>query len=165
MRIVDPLIKELEFEAVSIRKMLARVPEKDFGWKPHPKSMSMGQLASHVADTLSWVKLILEQPVMNMGEGEYKPWLATSTAELTAHFEKHLAEALAALDKCSAADMRKKWALKSGDAVYMNEPRTTVMRGVIINHLIHHRGQLSVYLRLRDVPVPSIYGPSADEAS
>ncbi len=164
MRIVDPFMKELEFEAVSIRKMLARVPAKHFGWKPHEKSMTLQQLASHVADTLSWVKPILEQPEMKM-VGKYKPWLAKSTAGLVAHFEKHLAEALAALDACSAADMRKTWALKSADATYMKAPRTTVMRGVIINHLIHHRGQLSVYLRLLNVPVPSIYGPSADEAS
>jgi uncharacterized damage-inducible protein DinB len=141
---------------------LERVPEAAFGWKPHEKSMSLGQLASHLADNPSWVTPILEQDEMSV-DSDYKPYIASSSEELLERFDTNTRQAIESLKSQSDEDLMKSWRFVAGSEVKMEMPRISVMRAMILNHTYHHRGQLSVYLRLNDVSIPSIYGPSADE--
>ena len=163
MRYVEPLVKELALESASTRKMLERVPEEHFAWKPHPKSMSLCQLASHVAENLAWMSRILEADEFVMNPGEYKPWMARSQSELLKRFDENLKAATRILDSQSNEDVMKPWRFKVGDSVLFEMPKVAVIRMMVFNHSIHHRGQLSVYLRLKDVPLPPVYGPTADE--
>ena len=164
MSIGEQLAAELEQEAKTTRRLLERVPEASFGWKPHEKSMSLGQLAGHVAQLPGLVVVALTQDEFDFAVAGWKPFIPQSTAELV---EQHDANAKAAAEALRAgADdrMGETWKLKSGDHALFEMPRGLVARFVGLNHIVHHRGQLSVYLRLLDVPLPSIYGPSADEA-
>ena len=163
MSIMDPLITELQHEAAGARKVLERIPEEHYGWKPHAKSMSMGRLASHVAESFQWLKMILERDEFVMDPAGYKPFEAPSRAALLERFDSGLKEALAAMRGRSDAEMTKIWRLKVGGRTVIETPRAGVVRTMVLNHLIHHRGQLTVYLRLKDVAVPALYGPTADE--
>lgn len=160
--IASAFIAELKEEAIATRKCLERISEDKFDYKPHEKSMTFAQLAAHVAEMIGWttVSLTTEQLDFATGYKEFKP---TSNAELIEFFDKNLSEAIEALENTSDEEMMVNWTLRNGDHVYFTLPRIEVLRGVVFNHFIHHRGQLSVYLRLNDIPVPSIYGPSADE--
>jgi len=158
----EALSLELEHESKTTRKLLERVPEDAFGWKPHEKSMSLGQLASHLAENPNWVTPILEQDEMSV-DPDYKPYIASSSEELLERFDTNTRQAIDSLKSQSDEDLMKLWRFVAGGEVKMEMPRISVMRAMILNHTYHHRGQLSVYLRLKDVPVPSIYGPSADE--
>ena len=162
MTIGETLSSELELESKTTRKLLERVPEDAFDWKPHEKSMTLGQLASHLAENPNWVTPILEMEEMSV-DPDYKPYLAASSAELLERFDSNTEQAMEALKSQSDEDLVTLWRFVAGGEVKMEMPRAGVIRSVILNHSYHHRGQLSVYLRLRDVPVPSIYGPSADE--
>ena len=158
----EALSLELELESKTTRKLLERVPEDAFDWKPHEKSMTLGQLASHLAENPSWVTPIVEQEEMSV-DSDYKPYLAGSSEELLERFDTNTRQAVETLKSQSDADLMKLWRFVAGGEVKMEMPRVGVLRTIILNHAYHHRGQLSVYLRLKDVPIPSIYGPSADE--
>jgi uncharacterized damage-inducible protein DinB len=165
MNLSQPLIAELDHEAFITRRVLERVPFERFDFKPHPKSMSAGRLASHVAELFGWGKMTLETEELVMDPSKYSPWTAGSTAELLEKFDSGVADFKAALGKASAADLMVLWRFRTPERVIFELPRLAVLRSMVFSHLIHHRGQLSVFLRLLDVPVPSIYGPSADERS
>lgn len=162
MTLGNALAAELSHEAISTRKMLERAPSKIFDWQPHNKSSKFGSLAQHVARLPSFVKPVLMTDEFDLATAE-KPAPANSSAELVESFDKFLAEATEHLNSASDEDLTVTWKLKSGDHTIFEMPRAGVIRTLVLSHLIHHRGQLSVYLRLNDVPVPSIYGPSADE--
>lgn len=156
------LLPEFDQEVKSTRRLLERVRDEDFTYRPHEKSMPLGRLAAHIANVFSWTRPTLELTEMNLAGPYELPQLDTADA-VRAHFERMVTEARAALEGASAEDMRGIWTLRSGDEVYFAMPRAAVIRTFVLNHLYHHRGQLTVYLRECDVPVPGMYGPSADE--
>ncbi len=163
MAIKDSLLSEYDHEMATTRKVLERVPLADAQWKPHAKSMTMGDLASHITQIPGWVGSIVNASFVDMANQEYvRPSYATS-GEMLAAFDQGTAKARAAIDSKSDAEMMETWALKNGEKVLLSLPKIGVLRSFLLNHMIHHRGQLSVYIRMKDVPVPSIYGPSADE--
>lgn len=160
--IAQSLIGEYEYEMASTRKALERVPDAHWNWKPHAKSMSMGELASHIACVPSWGEMTMKLDVLDMPEGS-KPPFYHDRAEVLAAFDQGVAEFGASLAKATDAAMMAEWVMKSGKVEFVRMPRVAALRAWIFNHLYHHRGQLTVYLRLKDIPVPSIYGPTADE--
>ena len=148
------------------RKALDRVPEAKFTWKPHEKSMPMGRLATHLAELAGWVSTTLGTESLDFappGAPPYQPVIAASHAELMALFDKNAAAARAAIAAAGDPQWMVPWSLLMGGKTLFSMPRIAVYRGMAMNHIIHHRGQLAVYLRLNDVPVPALYGPSADE--
>lgn len=163
MKLADPLVSELEYEAATTRRVLDRIPDSEFGWKPHPKSFSLGELASHTANIADWAAITLTTDELNLDPVDSKPWLASTRAELLEQFDRNLAKSLSLLREADDEHLRAPWTLKSMGQTVLTLPRSAVLRTWVLNHMIHHRGQLAVYLRLRDIPVPSIYGPSADE--
>jgi uncharacterized damage-inducible protein DinB len=162
MAVVEALLQELESEAKTTRRVLERVPERHLSWKPHAKSMSLGQLALHLAQSSGYALWALQdefQFPMDMGpQAEAK----TQSEILRVHDES-VKNARQALTTIGDAGLTKMWKGVAGGSTLMEMPKGNLMRVVVLNHAYHHRGQLSVYLRLLDVPVPSIYGPSADE--
>jgi uncharacterized damage-inducible protein DinB len=166
MSISQGFLGEFDHEMANTRKSLERVPEGKFDWKPHAKSMSMGALAAHIA-TLSRVgKMALETPSYDMnppGGQQTRPPELKTKAEILAFFDKQVPETRAAIAAASDEALMTPWTLSNGGKTIFTLPRVDVLRAMLMNHLIHHRAQLGVYLRLNDVPVPSIYGPSADE--
>lgn len=163
MAIQTTLITELKHEASNTRKMLERLPEDKLGWKPHEKSKSLGQLAAHIAETPGWINHIMTGTSFDMTRDVFSRVSSTSKEEIIAGFEQVLAQAVAMLEPAGNDEWAKNWAFRSGDHTIFELPRAAAMRTLVMNHLIHHRGQLSVYLRLLNVPVPGMYGPSADE--
>lgn len=161
-RLTDPLVAELEQEAATTRRVLERVPGDKLSWKPHDKSMSLGQLALHVATIPGWVGSVLQPDSWDASESSGQKEAETLDELIPALEEsvRSAKETLEWLDEEKAAGL---WSITAGDATLMTMPRIAVVRSIMLNHWYHHRGQLSVYLRLLDVPVPSIYGPSADE--
>ncbi len=161
MTISEALLPEFDHEMANSRKMLDVVPDDKFGWKPHEKSFSLGRLASHVAEMPGWATVTIKQDSLEMTPGE-KPFNAPTKADLLAAFDKNTSEARAALAGATDEHLRKNWKFIYGGHTIFDQPRTGVLREMVLSHLIHHRGQLSVYLRLLDVPIPGMYGPSAD---
>jgi len=159
------LIAEMEHEAATARKCLERIPADKFAWKPHEKSMEMGRLASHVAEMFGWTPPTLQKSELDFATMDYKPFEPESTEQLLEFFDKNVAEAIDALKNTGDEVFMENWTLRNGETVYFTLPKIATMRSFVMNHIIHHRGQLSVYLRLNDIPVPSIYGPSADEGT
>lgn len=157
------LIAELQHEAASTKRILEKVPEGKFDWKPHPKSMTLGRLASHVAELPGFLNSILTMDEVDFAKGDYKPSFATTPEELKAVFQQKLDEVLKTLQNTTDEKMHTNFTLRSGDHVIATVPRIVAVRSMALNHIIHHRGQIAVYLRLLDVPVPGMYGPSADE--
>jgi uncharacterized damage-inducible protein DinB len=162
--LVDALLPEFDREMTTTRKLLERVPDDKFEWKPHPKSMSLGQLAQHVATIPSWGSVTITQPGIDLGGSNQLPPMKTR-ADLLAAFDKNVADTRAALNGRSDGEFMDSWTLKSSGKTIFTAPKASVWRSFVMNHVIHHRAQLSVYLRMNDVPVPSMYGPSADEAA
>lgn len=162
MNLIPILVKEMEHEAETTRKMLSRVPADKFDWKPHPKSMSLQALATHVAELPSWVTMVLNTSELDFAKNEYKPFPVKSTAELLEYFEKNLAEAKSSLAKATEEDLLPEWTLRNGEQVYSVDKKHEVIR-MAFCQTVHHRAQLGVYLRLLDIPIPGSYGPSADE--
>lgn len=164
MAIKDALLPEFDHEMAVTRRVLERVPMADAQWKPHEKSMSLGTLASHLVDIPRWTPTILEKAGYDMaaGAGVHHAQYSSADALLTA-FDAHVKQARDTIATRSDAEMLAPWTLSAGEHVVFTQPRVGALRAFLFSHSIHHRGQLSVYLRLRDVPVPSIYGPSADE--
>lgn len=163
MAIKDGFLGELEYEAATTRKLLERIPESTWEFKPHEKSMPMKQLATHVAEMWGWSRIVLEEPELDFEKSPYEQYQPSSSADLVAYHDKMVEETKEALARTSDEAMMVPWSMRSGDTVYFTMPRVAVMRSVVFNHVIHHRGQLSVYLRENNIPVPAMYGPSADE--
>ena len=162
----DALLPEFEHEMANTRKVLERCPEDKFGWKPHPKSFSMGSLATHIANMTGWTTDVMEKDAFDIapvGAPPYKEEPATTRQELLEKFDKSASGARAALAGASDEQFAQTWSLLAGGETLLTMPRIACIRSFVMNHCIHHRAQLTVYLRLNDVPVPAIYGPSADE--
>jgi uncharacterized damage-inducible protein DinB len=157
------LVSELKHEAASTRKMLERVPTDKWDWKPHDRSMSLGRLASHVATIPDYMTVTLTNDELDFAKGTYRPAVPTSTETLLDVFDESYEKALQTLESAGDETLRGMWSLKNGGHTIFTLPRIAALRSFVMNHLIHHRGQLSVYLRLLDVPVPGMYGPSADD--
>jgi uncharacterized damage-inducible protein DinB len=159
------LIAEIEEEAVSARKCLERIPAEKFDWKPHEKSMTFTRLASHIAEMFGWTAATLQADELDFAKVDYKPFEPATTDDLVEYFDKNVAEAIDALRNAPDEVFFQNWTMRNGEQIYFTMPKAVVMRSFVLNHIVHHRGQLSVYLRLNDIPVPSLYGPSADEGS
>jgi uncharacterized damage-inducible protein DinB len=164
MPVKDAFIAELKHESSLTKKMLEKVPIEKKDWKPHEKSMSVGRLATHVAEITHWVSDIVNIDDFDfMKDFNFQPRTAASTDELLQIFQTHLDKAVNDLSSMTDDDFNKKWTVRRGEQVMFSMPKKVSIRSMALNHLIHHRGQLSVYLRLLEVPVPGMYGPSADE--
>src|SRR3982751_5317602 len=161
-RSATSLINEMKNEIESTRKCLERLPAEKFSWKPHEKSMELGRLASHVAEMFGWTKATMENSELDFAKMDYKPCEPKSAEELVEFLDKQSAEALETLDGTPDEAFMETWSLRNGEQVYFTLPKVAVMRSFVMNHIVHHRGQLTVYMRLLDVPVPGVYGPSAD---
>ena len=162
MALSDALLAEFDHEMTVTRKLLERVPEDRFAWKPHPKSSSLGQLAQHVATLPMWGVITINQSELDMG-GTQQLAPVANRSELLALFDGHVAGTRAALVGKTDAELMAPWTLKIGDRIVFSMPKASVWRSFVMSHMVHHRGQLSVYLRMQDVPLPAMYGPSADE--
>ncbi len=154
---------ELEKEATATRKMLAAVPNDKYDWKPHPKSMTIRQLATHIAELPTWIGMALNTNELDFATMDYNPPPINDTATLVQTFEKSLADGLAQLTNDKENTLDEPWTLRNGEKVYSVEPKADVIR-MSLSQIIHHRAQLGVFLRLLDVPIPGTYGPSADES-
>lgn len=155
-------LAELKQESIATKKILAAVPLDKSDWKPHAKSMSLVQLASHVAEIPGWFQETLLQDVLDFAKMEYKPFVPSNTDELLALLDKNLQRATEILTEFPDENMNDNWTMRSGETVYFTLPKEQVVRTWCLNHWYHHRAQLGVYLRLLDIPVPGTYGPSAD---
>lgn len=165
MSLAKTLWAELQQEAVATRKLLALFPMDQADYKPHPKSMSLKRLAAHVVEIHGWWKECLIQDELDFAKGDYTPREFASVEELLAWFDDLIQKAGQILSNASDEDFAKDWTMRSGDTIYFTQSKATVVRTWCLNHLYHHRAQLQVYLRLLNIPVPGMYGPSADDAS
>jgi uncharacterized damage-inducible protein DinB len=165
MSLSPSLLHELESELPSLRRCLERLPADQFAYKPHPKSMSLGELATHVAQMPHWGAMTINTVELDLSANFEQP-KPQSTVELLGLFDAGAESFRAALAKATDDDLMQTWTLKGAEGkVFLSMPRIAVLRGMVINHMAHHRGQLTVYMRLLDIPVPSIYGPTADEVA
>jgi uncharacterized damage-inducible protein DinB len=162
MPLVDALLPEFDHEMAVTRKLLERVPEDKLAWKPHPKSMALGPLAQHVATIPMWGSMTLNRTELDLGGSQPLPAM-TTRAELLNAFDQNVRDTRAALVGRGDAELMAAWTLKNSGKTIFSMPRAAVWRGFVMSHHIHHRAQLAVYLRMNDVPIPSMYGPSADE--
>jgi uncharacterized damage-inducible protein DinB len=162
MNPIDAILMEMSQEAATTRRLLERVPTQHLAWKPHVKSMTMGRLATHIAEIPGWIATILDKDGFDAGAGNHTPQIASSVAEVLAMFDNNVPMAEAAIRRQTMDRLSATWRITKQGQVMVEMPRMGVIRSLLLNHLIHHRGQLSVYLRLKDVPLPSIYGPTAD---
>jgi uncharacterized damage-inducible protein DinB len=165
MTIAQSLLPEFDMEMAGTRRLLERVPEGDADWRPHAKSYTLGDLAVHITRLPLWGRYVFAQSELDLGLPENASIARaafSTTAELVERFDRHVQEGRAALAAAADSDLAATWSLKNAGTVIFAYPRAAVYRSFVINHLIHHRGQLTVYLRLRDVPLPSLYGPTAD---
>ncbi len=165
MGAAEGLLKEFDLEMASTRKTLERIPEDKVAWKPHEKSMGLGRLAGHLAELPGFGLRMMQSDsfdLANRAPGQ-KPTVAESQKHVVELFDKNVSQLRAAIAATSDADLQKNWTLAAGDKKIYDGPRIGALRRMMMNHMIHHRAQLGVYLRLNDVPVPSVYGPSADE--
>lgn len=154
---------ELEKEAIATRKMLAAIPNDKYDWKPHPKSMSIRQLSTHIAELPTWPGMVLNTNELDFATMDYKPSEISDTASLLNIFETSLSDGLSQLQNGKEETLDEPWTLRNGEKIYSTEPKADVIR-MSISQIIHHRAQLGVFLRLLDVPIPGAYGPSADES-
>lgn len=166
MPLRDSLLAEYDHETATTRRLLARIPEAELGWRPHQKSMSLGELAGHLANLPQWCIATLTASSFDVSTAteDLRPRAPGSIAELLQKFDAGVRAAREALAAAGDDDMLAPWTLKQGAQEIFTLPRISTLRSFVMNHMIHHRGQLSVYLRLKDVPLPPIYGPTADEA-
>ncbi|MFH1574585.1 MAG: DinB family protein [Acidobacteriota bacterium] len=164
MSIAQSFLTELEQESPMTRKSLERVPQGRLDFKPHEKSMTMGDLAVHIAESIGWGVVVLEQDVFDLDPESYAPPKLKDPKEIVALFDKHEAALKQALAGRKDEHMLATWKMTMKGETVMEMPRASVFRSMILNHTVHHRAQLGVYLRLNNVPVPAVYGPSADES-
>jgi uncharacterized damage-inducible protein DinB len=168
MGMSSALLPEFDQEMANTRKTLSRAPDEQFGWKPHEKSLTLGSLVTHLANIPTWAIWMLEGDCLDVAPGgvpvgRIAP--AKSQSEALETFDKNVAAARAAIAGANDEQLRKPWSLLSNGKTIFTLPRIAVLRSFVMNHSIHHRAQLGVYLRLNDVPVPALYGPSADEGA
>ena len=163
MPLVDALLPEFDHEMTTTRKALERVPEDKLEWKPHARSFSLGALATHLANLPTWGTETLTKSEIDLPAVQQPASALTSKTELIAAFDRNVAAARAAMTGKTDAELLAIWSLKRGGKTLFSMPKTAVLRSFVLSHIIHHRAQLGVYLRLLDVPVPATYGPTADE--
>lgn len=159
---INRIRKQLEEEVVTTRKMLSIVPDQQFEWQPHPKSMTLLRLATHVAELPGWIGMAFDTPGLDFAANPDVPVPIKNNRELMDYFERNVADAREHLDKAREEQLSDPWTLRNGATVYFTEPKEDVIR-MALSQLIHHRAQLGVFLRLLDIPIPGSYGPSADE--
>lgn len=164
MSIIELLLKEMEQEAATTRKMLSRVPADKWDWKPHEKSMPMGQLSVHIAELPSWVTMALTTSELDFAAMDYTPTSVKDTAALLSLFETSFTSGHESLKNAKEEDLLPTWTMRSGDKIHAVMTKYEVIRHAF-SQTIHHRAQLGVYLRLLNIPIPGSYGPSADEAN
>jgi uncharacterized damage-inducible protein DinB len=165
MAIKDSILPEFDHEMGATRRLLERVPDGDLKWTPHDKSFNMGRLAGHIANIPRWAIITCETDLFDpsaIGD-EGRPKDPVSMADVVKQFDANVAEARKKISEQTDASLMSPWTLKQDGQEVLTLPKVAVLRSYVLNHLIHHRGQLTVYLRLRNVPLPSIYGPTADE--
>ncbi|MBV8709343.1 MAG: DinB family protein [Acidobacteriaceae bacterium] len=163
MTVAQTLLLDFDPEIANTRRTLERIPETDPQWKPHEKSMPIGRLALHVARLPEFCTRILSTDELNMAKEKFPDLTFQSTAHLLTELERTAGEAKSLLAAASDDDLKKSWKLSFGDRVIIDEPRMVLYRTMFLNHMVHHRAQLGVYLRLLGIPVPGLFGPSADE--
>ena len=164
MPIRDILLPEFDQEMANTRKMLERVPEDRLNFQPHERSWKLDHLVGHVADLPSWITETMRVQVLEMEPGQFTPFEPKSREELLDHFDKNVSEARAALASATDEQLNAEWTMKWAGKTVMTMPRYNVLRSVVLNHLIHHRAQVGMYLRLMNVAIPGMYGASADES-
>jgi uncharacterized damage-inducible protein DinB len=157
------MIAELQHEATITRTLIERIPDEQFDWQPHEKSMSMKQITNHIAQIYNWSGFILNQDELDIATAQFERKIAGTTQELLTLFDENVANVVELFKKQEDQHVLKTWTFRNGEQVVFAMPRIAVIRSMVLNHVIHHRGQLSVYLRLLNIPLPSIYGPTADE--
>jgi uncharacterized damage-inducible protein DinB len=162
MSMISMFRKELERESATTRKMLERIPDDKYDWKPHEKSMTIRQLSSHIAELPTWITMVLTSDELDFAANPYDPPKVNSTKELMEVFEKSLENGFSELKEENESKMDEPWTLRNADQIYSTDPKSDVIR-MTLNQITHHRAQLGVFLRLLDVPIPGSYGPSADE--
>jgi uncharacterized damage-inducible protein DinB len=162
MSLIQTLVKEMDNEAITTRKMLERVPDDKYSWKPHPKSMTVEQLTTHVAELPTWVSMVLTTSELDFAANPYEPKKINKTSDLLKLFEASLADGRAHLEKATEKDLEPNWTLRNGEQIYDVSTKAEVIR-MTYCQIVHHRAQLGVYLRLLNIPIPGSYGPSADE--
>jgi len=163
MATVKGFLAELKQESASTKKILERVPLDKTTWKPHEKSMTLGRLATHIAENSQWISRIIKTDEIDFSKMDFKKNVADNTEELLAIFQSHLDAAITDLEKTEDEELEDIWTVRHGDSILFELPKKVAIRSWAFSHTFHHRGQLSVYLRLLNIPVPGIYGPSADE--
>ena len=162
----DLSVGDLAHELATTRRVLERLPGEHLTWKPHEKSMSLGALAAHIANLAFWQRGILQSDEFNFADAPPPPQgVPESRDEILRTFDENAAALQSALEETGEEALGRTWTLRRGEQVMMSRPKAAALRNMGISHMIHHRGQLSVYLRLLDVPVPPMYGPTADERS
>jgi uncharacterized damage-inducible protein DinB len=164
MSMIQMFLKELNAEAKTTRKMLPLIPDDKYDWQPHPKSMTMRRLATHIAELPSWITMTLTTSELDFANNPYKPEIINSTAELMKYFEKTLTDGHAHLEAAKEEQLSDSWTLRNGKDIYSTSSKAEVLR-MVYSQIIHHRAQLGVYLRLLNIPIPGSYGPSADDNS
>jgi uncharacterized damage-inducible protein DinB len=162
MSTIEPLLKELEQEAQTTRKMLERVPTIYFDWQPHQKSMNVQRLATHIAELPGWITMAVTTDGLDFANNPYKQETVSNTAELLEYFERSLEDGRAHLRDASEEALEESWTLRNGEEVYQVATKGEIIR-MAYCQIVHHRAQLGVFLRLLDIPIPGSYGPSADE--
>jgi uncharacterized damage-inducible protein DinB len=162
MSMTQMLIDEMDQEAKTTRNMLSRVPDDQYDWKPHPRSMTIRSLATHIAELPSWVKIALTTDELDFESNPYQPVLINNTRELLEVFDKSLTEGRSQLEKAREQDLEKDWTLRMGKTILAKYTKGGTIR-MAYSQTVHHRAQLGVFLRLLDIPIPGSYGPSADE--
>ncbi len=163
MSLAQAFLAEFDHECKGTRKMLERVPEDKFPWKPHHKSMSLAHLTGHIAEMPGWAASVMGTEELDFAKmGHYKPTVPETHEELLAAFDKNVGDFKQAMADQSDESFLVTWTLRNGEHVITSMPRVSAIRGFVLSHTYHHRGQLSVYLRLLDVPLPQVYGPTAD---
>jgi uncharacterized damage-inducible protein DinB len=159
---IKNLLNELEHEAISTRKMLAIVPDDKYDWQPHPKSMTIRALTTHIAEIPGWIGSVMVNDVLDFSKIPYNPKVINNTKELLAFFDECVAKGKAVLVDANESKLNNRWVMRNGDTVYMDLSKAEAIRHSLSQH-IHHRAQLGVFLRLLNIPIPGVYGPSADE--
>ncbi len=165
MSIIQALITEIEIEAANTKKMLQSVPFNHAEWKPHNKSMAMKPLAVHTAQLAGWAGLIVSTDELDFANNNLPNPEINSTEDLINYFEEGTKQSIEALKSAKEGDLQSNWTLRAGDKILMKMPKYSFIRIMAMNHVYHHRAQLGVYLRLLNIPVPGMYGPSADDKS
>lgn len=163
MSLADALVMDLEQESVPTRKMLEIAPADKFDWRPHAKSWTLAELTSHLAEGPTWIASMLEDETDFASLVDYQPFVANDSAALMTAFDENLAAGLAVIRDKDDAFLMREWTMRKGDQILMKQAKHGAIRAIAIHHTIHHRGQLSVYLRMLDVPLPQVYGPTADQ--